>query len=180
MRGDRIDLSAESCLWSAKRLMPSAGSATSIVAGLGGIRLDGQARNVDWPYGNPSYPATPPKAAANPKNRVKPGPWRRLGQPTLPKIRACLEQGEAVMLSLRFVVKAWFDASDDGFVDAPANAPVEDGHAVIAVGVGTMRDSTNVIEFKNSWGVAWGDSGYGFMSQRYWKNYGKGAYALAT
>ncbi len=179
MRGDRVDLSAESCLWSAKRIAPSPGGATSVIAGLDGIGADGQARDADWPYGAPSYPAAPPPAAADPANRVKPGPWRRLGLPLLPEMREILEQGEALMLSLRFVVRAWFGASEDGFVDAPPGEPVEDGHAVIAVGVGGSN-GTEVIEFKNSWGAEWGNSGYGYLSEGYWTRYGKAAYALAA
>jgi C1A family cysteine protease len=83
-----------------------------------------------------------------------------------------------VILSLRFVITAWFGASGDGFVDAPSGDPVNDGHAVIAVGVRAHKGS-ECIEFKNSWGRAWGDGGYGYLSERYWTSYGKGAFALA-
>jgi C1A family cysteine protease len=97
----------------------------------------------------------------------------------LREVREILEQGEAVVLSLQFVVQAWFGASDDGFVDAAPGEPVENGHAVIAVGVGACNGS-EVIEFKNSWGPEWGDSGYGYLTDGYWRRYGKAAYALAV
>lgn len=177
MRGAIEHLSEESCLWSATRL-GATGGATSIRRGLEGIAADGQATRADWPYGNPPWPGDPPAPADDAAKRLQPGDWRALGRPTLRDLETVLTAGRAVLLSVRFVPDAWFGSSATGFVDAEPGSQVVDGHAVLAVGI-VERADTDLVEFKNSWGEAWGDLGYGYMTSRYWDVYGKRAFALA-
>jgi len=169
-----LDLSEEWCLWSAKRLMPAIGEATTVAAGLDGITADGHALEANWPYGSPAYPAQPPRKAAE-EARKRPGRWKSLGLASIAEIRDGLDAGWAIILSLRFVVDAWYRASGDGAVDAPPGERISGGHAVLAVGI---TEDDEAIEFKNSWGADWGDGGYGYLTSTYWIRYGKCAYAL--
>lgn len=50
-----------------------------------------------------------------------------------------------------------------GLVPDPSGSAMG-GHAVLIVG---YDDETEMLEFKNSWGKAWGDDGYFFTSYRY-------------
>ena len=177
MCGNGIDLSEEWCLWAADKLAPSVDGSTSVPLGLEGITRDGQAIEQHWPYGNPAWPAEPPNAAADARNRVTPGVWRKLGHPSFAEIRAVIERDEAVILSLRFIPFAWYYVGSDAVVDAPPGAVTVDGHAVLAVGM-DQRHNGEVLEFKNSWGDSWGDHGYGYLADTYWTRYGKAAYAL--
>jgi Papain family cysteine protease len=179
MRNDGLDLSEESCLWSAHKLGGPGDGSTSISLGLGGISKDGQATEQHWPYGNPAWPASPPASAADPANRVMPGAFRSLGLPPLADVGEIIRQGEAVILSLRFVPSAWYYVGTDALVDAPPGEIAIKGHAVLAVGV-EARPNGDVVEFKNSWGDSWGDHGYGYLANTYWTRYGKTAYALAA
>jgi Papain family cysteine protease len=179
MRANGSDLSEESCLWSANKLSASSDGSTSVQLGLTGITADGQAREDHWPYGNPPWPGAPPAPAADSTNRVAPGLWRPLGLATVGEIRKTLQKGAAVICSLRFVPFAWFEVGGDAVVDAAPGEITTDGHAVLAIGVRPWG-AGEVIEFKNSWGDRWGDSGYGYLTDTYWARYGKAAFALAA
>lgn len=50
-----------------------------------------------------------------------------------------------------------------GIIPEPQNDPIG-GHAVCFVG---YDDSTQLLKFKNSWGVEWGDKGYGYLPYSY-------------
>jgi hypothetical protein len=98
-----------------------------------------------------------------------------LGTLTLPAIRAELEQAHAVILSVKVVRSAWRKAG--GEIDAPPGQKTPGNHAVLAVGV--LNAPARVI-IKNSWGAAWGNSGYGFISEDYLNSYGLRAHVLET
>jgi hypothetical protein len=176
---EECDLAEESALWSANRVSGRPTPHATVAHTLEGIAVDGQALESDWPYGNPAHPAAPPAAAAKKENRVSPGPWRSLPNFRPPTVEATLRAGEAVMLTLGFVPRAWLSAAGDGFVDAAASEPIRTGHAVLATGVGAWDDGTVVVEFKNSWDSDWGDAGYGYLSEGYLKRFGRKAFALA-
>jgi C1A family cysteine protease len=180
MRFDGVDLSEESALWSANRASGGQPSHATVAHTFAGITADGQALEKDWPYGNPPHPAQPPAAAAKKENRVLPGPWRQLASVKLAALEQVLRGGEAVVLTIAFVRRAWAAARDDGFVDAAPGEHVETGHAVLATGIGIWHVGAPVIEFKNSWDGEWGDSGYGYLSEGYWTRYGRKAFALAA
>jgi C1A family cysteine protease len=179
-RGDTVDLSEESALWSANRVSGGQPPHATVAHTLPGIETDGQALESDWPYGNPRHPAPPPAAAARKAARVTPGPWRQLGDLRPAALEQTLRGGEAVILTVAYVRDAWATARQDGFVDAPPGQRVATGHALLATGIGLWHTGTEVIEFKNSWGADWGDAGYGYLSRGYWTRYGRKAFALAA
>ena len=59
---------------------------------------------------------------------------------------------------------SWMDVGTDGIVSDVNNKPVIGGHAIFITG---YDDTTQMFKFKNSWGKAWGNKGFGFLSYRY-------------
>lgn len=82
-----------------------------------------------------------------------------------------LVAGSAVLLTIGVVRKVW--QRGDGIIDAEPGCKVPGQHAIVVVGIveGTDEISRRLI-IKNSWGRAWGDDGYGLVSQRYLNAYG--------
>jgi C1A family cysteine protease len=64
-----------------------------------------------------------------------------------------------------------------GKVDAESTAKAPTNHAVLAVGVSGEASPDSII-VKNSWGVKWGDSGYGTVTKRYVETFTLRAHAL--
>jgi len=62
-----------------------------------------------------------------------------------------------------------FRTNQYGFVEMPKNPQYcYGGHAVCVV---SYNDVAQQVKFKNSWGTAWGDKGYGRLSYEYIQNY---------
>ena len=62
-----------------------------------------------------------------------------------------------------------FVFSDCGIIPDPKkNDELKGGHALCIMG---YDDSKNLFKFKNSWGSAWGDGGYGYLTYDYMKQY---------
>jgi len=65
--------------------------------------------------------------------------------------------------------REFFSAGKNGIVKDPQNpAQCYGGHAVCAVG---YNDHRKLIKFKNSWGIGWGQKGYGYLSYNYINKY---------
>jgi C1A family cysteine protease len=58
-----------------------------------------------------------------------------------------------------------FTVGSNGYIPYPANPnEIYGGHAICAVG---YNDQTKLVKFKNSWGVEWGNKGYGLLPYSY-------------
>lgn len=58
-----------------------------------------------------------------------------------------------------------YESASRGMIPAPTSQSVPvGGHAVLFVG---YDDDRQVFKFKNSWGVGWGDRGYGYLPYQY-------------
>lgn len=58
-----------------------------------------------------------------------------------------------------------FFTPKDGVISYPANPDnIYGGHAICVVG---YDDKTELVKFKNSWGISWGQSGYGYLTYQY-------------
>lgn len=69
------------------------------------------------------------------------------------------------------VFKSWFNkkAERSGFIPMPKrNEELMGGHAICIVG---YDDKLKIFKFKNSWGAAWADQGYGYLPYAYMEKY---------
>lgn len=85
-----------------------------------------------------------------------------------PHIEAALAAGLPVVVVIELTDQ--FDSpSPTGEIDLPPlTAPVNDYHAVIAVGAATSADgATRRLLVRNSWGPGWGAGGYGWLPYDY-------------
>lgn len=174
MAGDGTIRSAEDAMWAGHEVHDVPGrEETSVRGALQGLSDHGHCTEQAWPYGTPHYATGRPAAALAAGNqRALPG-WRALNELTVAAIEAELDRPRAVILSLRVVRSAWRVAG--GEIDAQPGAKTPGSHAVLAVGV---LDTPARLIVKNSWGPLWGQGGYGFISERYLRNYGLSAYVL--
>ncbi len=174
MCGDAPSLSEEFALWAAKSRDGISGEATSVVAALTGITSEGQATAVQWPYGAPPWPSEPPETAKAADERREPGAFARLLEFAVDDVARALAQPGAVIASVHFVPEAWVQAGFDGWIDADAGAATAGGHAIVAVGtLAASSDRPAAIIIKNSWGTAWGDGGFGYLTDRYLRRYSR-------
>jgi len=177
---DRPDLSEEFALWAAKQRDGIQGEATSIHAAIEGIVQEGQPLEWAWPYGYPCYPAGPPAAALDPQGRRHIRLSRKM-DPSFDALWECIRiGGEAVVLGLGFVPHVWYQ-SHGGWIEGGGQAATVGGHAVLAVGeLPPAGGRSRAVIIKNSWGVAWGSAGYGFVSEPYLHKHLWVAYAMAA
>lgn len=61
----------------------------------------------------------------------------------------------------------WMRIGADGIVPDADDEPILGGHALLIVG---YDDRTRMFKFKNSWGSAWGNKGFGYFSYKYAEN----------
>lgn len=169
-------LSPEDAMWAGHSQGGRAGvEATSIHRALSGLAVHRHAREEAWPYGTPPWPASRPVTAADPAQQRDLPLWRELIPPDYSAVAGALDAELAVLLSLRVVYEAWH--REGGQIDADSSEVWREGHAVLAVGV-VDGDPTEPIIIKNSWGLNWGDAGYGFLTKRYFENFIKRAFVL--
>ena len=78
------------------------------------------------------------------------------------QLRACLAEGFPFVMALAVHQSMMGrQVRRTGIVPVPTRRdPVRGGHAVLAVGYDHAR---RLITFRNSWGAAWGDGGYGYL-----------------
>lgn len=120
-----------------------------------------------WPYdvGRFADPPPPEAEAARAEHAVaeyyRVYPFRQLYE-----IKAALAQGLPVICGIRLHESALTEAvAKSGAIPLPLRSdPPVGGHAVLLTG---YDDHLDVITFRNSWGEAWGDKGYGTLPQRF-------------
>lgn len=93
--------------------------------------------------------------------------WRLQG---LDEIKACLAEGFPVVLGFYVYPSCMTDeVTRTGHIPFPScieryrREPLG-GHAVMAVG---YNDDTEEVTIRNSWGVEWGDDGYGYLPYKF-------------
>ena len=167
--------SVEDVLWAAHQIGGDpAVEATSVEYALSGLDRHRHALEHAWPFETPPFPAARPTSACDSVNQTDFVGWRRIPKLGSEEVAEEVAKGTAVILTLGVVPGAW---RPDGQVDAVPGRKAPGCHAVLAVGV-TQPDQAPSILVKNSWGPAWGDSGYGYVSGRYLEGYAVAGHVL--
>lgn len=120
-----------------------------------------------WPY-FPHQKDSPRKGAnlAAMKYRIK----------AYARLKGILEMKRSLLVNGPFlagvrVFKPWFSkkAQKAGLIPLPkSNDEPLGGHAICIAG---FNDAKKLFKFKNSWGVKWGDNGYGYLPYAYLEKY---------
>jgi C1A family cysteine protease len=114
-----------------------------------------------WPYVVRRFRRPPTPACYHAARRHRAIAYYRIGRATA-QLRACLAEGFPFVLALAVHKSAMGrDVRRTGVLPVPTRRdPLQGGHAILAVGYDHAR---RLFVFRNSWGPAWGDGGYGFL-----------------
>lgn len=167
LRSGWLPLSCEYAFYHAQRRAgrpPSKGAPLSSM--LDSLRQDGQPEESGWPY----LAATPADEASW-VPPVNVGPlFSRGGEkfsPSLDEIVRRLDLGQPMIILLT-LSRAFYSPTAQAVVDPPSGEAPEPArrHAVVAAGHGTV-DGQRAILIRNSWGPRWGETGYGWLTERF-------------
>ena len=167
-RPEDYDLSEAWVYWNSKKIDPWPNEeGTSIRCAMQVLRKIGVPCEKAYPYSD-KYKGSPEKwAKLIAKWGLIDSYWRCK---SLRDLRVALNNGPVVIGIACF--REIFYASQSnppGYVNYPKNPDeVLGGHAICVVG---YNDNTKLVKFKNSWGTAWGDDGYGYLSYKYIKHF---------
>ena len=133
---------------------------------LDALREDGQPAETGWPYLT-VVPANTnlwqPPAGATPL-------FRRAGAAGANTVNAIISHLDAKqpVITLMRLSRSFYRVGPDGIIDEAANEPPDfhRRHAVIAVGHGTAKGQRAIL-IRNSWGSAWGDHGYAWITEKF-------------
>jgi hypothetical protein len=162
-----VPLSCEYIFYQAQRRAkrkPTEGA--TLAAILEALKDDGQPHETGWAY-LAQLPTDltqwqPPAGIAPLFRRTG-----ETGKDTVDAIVDELAQGRPVLALLR--LSRSFDwVGADGIIDQAVGEQPENlrRHAVIAVGHGEIGGQPAIL-IRNSWGTAWGDGGYGWLTERF-------------
>jgi Papain family cysteine protease len=183
LRGDGNDLSEEFLYWGAKQRDGQPGTVATTLAAAAQTLVDlGQPLEVMWPYDPtqdhlaPGYGPSPDALAAALARRLAAG---RPIPPTIDGLKASLRVGQPPLLVVE-LYDSWLSVQSDGHIGMPAlGATLRGGHAVLVAGFaeGMIAPGDHFV-VRNSWGVGWGDQGYGYLPYRYVEAFGRDAWVL--
>ena len=123
-----------------------------------------------WPYDITKFTDKPPQSAYDAAKLDRSLEYRRIDPKDLRQVKDCLAAGYPFVFG--FAVYYSIFSRTDGIVPMPTSADaVDGGHAVLAVG---YDDEKRFVKFRNSWGPAWGDKGYGYLPYEYFTDGGVG------
>lgn len=125
----------------------------------------GYCKEETWPYNTAKYKDRPPSSAYDFASKHKALNVATLSA-NLDRLKGCLQEGNPFVFGFK-VFESFQSAAvvSNGVVPMPAAGEKELGaHAVVAVG---YDDEKQHIIFRNSFGLLWGDTGYGYLPYKY-------------
>lgn len=124
------------------------------------LRAYGTCPELSWPYVEAKFNVEPPGDAKREAMLHQITCYSRCAD--LHAVQMSLAAGYPVIGGFRVPANALSDASaKSGIIKYPAqDEGFVGGHAVLIVG---YDDALRLLTFENSWGDAWGDSGYGYL-----------------
>lgn len=144
---------------------------TTLLAVAEAVEHMGQTVETVWPYNDSLGPGTEPTPAAAVAGTFNTADL--FGVPLAhdgieDDLEATLTAGLPVLLVVE-ITSEFENPSADGEIDVPSlSAPVNDYHAVTAVGAVTnAAGNARRLLIRNSWGPGWGSGGYGWLPYDY-------------
>lgn len=115
-----------------------------------------------WPYTNPEQRFAVEPTAACKQDALSHQALTYYRLSSLRQLQQCIASGYPVIGGFSVPENAMGDGvAKTGIINFPQpNESFVGGHAVLFVG---YDHSTRLVKFKNSWGAAWGQKGYGFL-----------------
>jgi len=145
-------------------------SGAMLRTGIKTLKALGVCREALWPYEIRRFTAKPTAACFTEAADHQVTAYQRLNRTspvdTLAEMKACLAMGLPFVFGFAVYEHVMSAAvARTGRIRLPGkNERMLGGHAVMAVG---YQENTRMISFRNSWGAAWGCSGYGQMPYAY-------------
>ena len=144
---------------------PHADSGTTITAVVYAIENNGACSETEWPYNIGVYTTVPSKSCYASGIPYKPISAHAVEQ-NLQALKHELSNGNVIMFGI--LVYNSFELADttkSGIVKLPnPNEACLGGHALLLVG---YNEEEKGFIFRNSWGMGWGDKGYGYIQYEY-------------
>jgi len=148
----------------------------TIRATMGAMVLFGIPPEEYWPYELDNFDREPPAFCYSFAKEYQSIQYFRLDPPgisgikLLSEVKEHLADGIPSMFGFT-VYDSIYEAEEDGKIPYPSPAErIIGGHAVMAVGYDNnlkIKNNKGVLLIRNSWGTAWGDSGYGYLPYDY-------------
>lgn len=174
------DLSEEVLYWRCKQIDGDNEPGSAFPSARNALRNLGQPCEDVWPY-DMNRDDTDPSYAPSPEvldNAIfYKAPMRRI-KANIRNIRYCLAKGYAVALGI-LISRGFFEPIEGHITMPDHDKEFMEGHAVLVVG---YDDNANLrkgfLTLRNSWGVDWGDEGYGYLPYTYIEHNGGEAWIV--
>ncbi|MCX6991882.1 MAG: C1 family peptidase [Kiritimatiellaeota bacterium] len=139
-------------------------SGAMLRTGIKTLKAQGVCRESLWPYEIRRFTVKPAAACFTEAADHQVTAYQRLN--TLAEMKACLAMGLPFVFGFAVYEHVMSAAvARTGRIRLPGkNERMLGGHAVMAVG---YQENTRTVLFRNSWGAAWGQAGYGQMPYAY-------------
>jgi C1A family cysteine protease len=125
----------------------------------------GSCTEATWPYVITYFTTMPTQKSYDDGAKCRVSEYRRVTQ-DLTQLKLCLSQNTPIACGVLV-----YSSFENPAVDKTGKVPLPGqgekllgGHAILLVG---YDDSQNSFIFRNSWGAAWGDKGYGYIPYDY-------------
>lgn len=142
-----------------------------IIDALNLVWNQGAAPWADMPYSEADYTQRPSDTAKARAQRYRIAEWRKIDPHELPELKAQLNAGYPIIIGI--TVDEGFLSAKPGFIWSADVGQKIGAHAAVLVGYDDQRRAFKLI---NSFGVGWGDGGYGWVTYEHFSRVVNEAY----